>query len=632
MTFLALVASSLLQPQSGPDTTGHSHITTSERLTARQAAQFINRFSDSTRVYSAGYDLTDAKSLSAPGIRYAVYGPGQPSAFFIHGLRPADQSLVINGMELTSPVTHQLHPSFLTFSSLSLLSPDGVSGGTAPVLLQTETSPAPYGIPVATISYQQGFDNLQLFEGSFSARFSETTAGRFTFGRKTFDGPFEGSSGTTGILPGFSDQYQVTAAVRQTLSDHQSLGYFLSSDRLESGNPGGIDDSLAAIGQSSRSNPIAVRFMSQDATATHRLFLAQIFWDFSDTLGGLVAGHRLLTGYQTGYSRTNRPADDWNSTASRFSSRYETLTATSRSSVTLDPVTVLFSGGIRSDLLKESSYLFSNTRYLHVPVSAGIETAWQGIFLQTEYRREFNDRQEDASRFGISGSFRLDGYRLSSSFSRTIRPVSWLDARLLNLGKSYSGTDRIRLITADITREDDQFTWNAGVAFTRFRSDGAGYSLGRVLPDSVSWIGLSPDFSSTSLHIQFIHQLGSLETEGRYLFTDSGILPAHHLKLGLFWSGLYFTDHLYLKAGLEGTLQTSGKAIYPDIRYQTLLTDPEESSGAIKKVDLTVRARVSDILFHLIWENITNEPYELYQGYPMPISRVHLGLTWWIWN
>ncbi|MCA0446026.1 MAG: hypothetical protein LCH54_07325 [Bacteroidetes bacterium] len=632
MIQFALLALSFSFQSVQPDSSEHSHVTTSKRVTPAQSAIFYHDFSDSSRYYRDFYDLTDAQNLAEPGIKYSLYGTGQRSSFFYHGLRPSDQSFLLNGMEVTDLVTGGLYPSFLMISTLAGMKPVSSLVGQAPISWEVSGPLKTYSVPVTTISYQQGFDNLQQFEGVFTAKLTENWSGQFGVGRKTFDGPFEGTSGTSGVLPGSADQYQVTARFHQQIGTRNSIDYFFSSDRLSSGNPGGMDDSLLATGESSRSNPITTRFISPAATSKHRLFVSQIAWNFSDTLYGLIVTNRLLSGYQTGFSKTKRPADDLNNQVSTTSSRYDINQITNQLGFNLSAVSLRFIAGIRQEQIQGSNYLPDYTRYRHIPVGGEAEWDWMGASLRAGYRHEFNNRQADGKKLFGTGEIPLFGFIFSGRYSMTERPVSWLDAYLKGKGQNYDLTDYIRETEIKITQVSDKFVWSAGLAATHTELSGAGVTTGRVVPDSIASIGAAPDLSSTSLFVSFIHSWNVLETEGTYLFTDSGVLPNHKVQLGFFYTDLFFTDHLYLKAGVEGTYQSSGIGVYLDNRYNSVFYDPNTKSGNTKKVDLLIRAKVSDIIFHLTWENVTNEPYELYQGYPMPISRVHFGLIWWIWN
>lgn len=632
MTSFALLALFFSFQAANPDSADHSHVTTSKLVTPAQLANFLHDFSDSSRYYSGFYDLSDVRNLSEPGITYSVYGPGQRSAYFYHGLRPADQTFLLNGMEITDPVTGSLYPTFLMLTTLSGVKPIASLESSAPISWELSGPLKTYAQPVTTISYQQGFENLQLFEGVFTARLTENWSGQFGVGRKTFDGPFEATGGSSGVLPGSVDQYQLTARFLQKIGIHNSIHYFFSSDRLSSGNPGGTDDSLLAAGEGSRSNPLSMRFISQSATARNRLFISQIAWHFSDTLMGLVVSNRLFSAYQTGYSKTARPIDDWNNSTSATTARYDVNQISNQFGLSLSAVTLRFTAGIRQEQIHASDYLPDYTRYRHIPLGGEAEWEWMGASLKAGYRHEFNNRQADGKKLFGTGEIPLLGFILNGRYSVTERPTSWLDAFLKGKGQNYELTDYVRETEIKITQISDKFVWSAGLAATHTEFGGTGITTGRVVPDSISFYGPAPDLSSTSLFFTFIHSWNVLETEGTYLFTDSGVLPKHKVQLGFFYTDLFFTDHLYLKAGIEGTYQNSGIGVYLDNRYNSVFYDPGTKSGLTKKVDLIVRAKVSDIIFHLIWENVTNEPYELYQGYPMPISRVHLGLIWWIWN
>ncbi|NUQ81774.1 MAG: hypothetical protein HUU10_09210 [Bacteroidetes bacterium] len=598
----------------------------------RQEAVFQNQASDSSRFYFPFRDLTCLQALVRPGYHFSGYGPSVKSSFFTDGLLPGDQGLVLNGFDLRDPVTGWLHPSALFISAIDGLQWGPSAFSTAAASWELSQSITQPDVPLSKVFFHQGYDRLSVFQGQFTARVTGPTTIQAGFGRTIFDGPFKSDIGFNPVLPGSSDQYQYLFQIRHQLTEGSTLRAWFNGSKIRNGNYGGVDDSLVATGQSSAYNPIDAVLVSPDKYSRTTTTLMGADWTHRDTLAGQVFSFFGRLAYQRHGYKSRGPADEyndqthwtgWDVELTRFRTGLEALPGgfpvqiwtgvetTSRPGSTFIPAfssMTRFPGGLSAHT---PSGLFR--------FSAGVTTG------------DLKDAA-DWRTFWASARMSVLNHTLSLNVSDSREPLPILDQVLLTGFADGKAIKSIRMMSASWASGNETGEYSVSVSYLQRNSPGPEWTTGRVQPDSIVYY-----FSSQSKArylaggARFLQRFGWFETDGDAAFHSDHRLPAWQTRLGAAVNLLLFRDHLYLKAGLEGYLRPESSRLYPDTRFNQIFFTGG-NTPAHKQVNVFLRGKVNDILFWWQWENVTNEPGYLYDGFPIPVSVFSLGLTWWLWN
>lgn len=143
------------------------------------------------------------------------------------------------------------------------------------------------------------------------------------------------------------------------------------------------------------------------------------------------------------------------------------------------------------------------------------------------------------------------------------------------------------------------------------------------------------DVVNTGFDVRFWLRVWFLSIEGTGLYlsrsSDSPVTkeyPEFSATGGLYFWDRLFDNHLNLKAGFRGRVQTgqAGTAFNPEIVAYIQNLDQPLSAGAA--VDFVLIGLIGDAHVHLIWENILDAEYFATPYYPVRDRAIRFGLSW----
>ncbi len=620
----------------------HSHVIGIDSVQSVQTLSFpLNQFADSSRNFYSIFDITDIQSKISGGLNYQAYGIGIPSSNIQNGLFSNNQSFVLNGFEWSDPVSGSLHPAtFLTSVLSSLKNENSISGS------KTENWILGYDFnsfkdAQTIIHFLDGYEKHSSVEGIFTTRITNNWSARAAIGRKTFEGFGQRNRGLNPELTGTSDQWQFFAQAKRLMSDSlSSLNFMLMTSNHSYGNYGGINDSLTASGELSRTDFRQTPMMFPNSSVKKTSSLFQIWFDTQLQFSELNISNKTVLTTSKISSSTNFPVSSFDSTASAIKYEVSNYQIFNESNAGLwgNNLTV----GLGSDFVNiTNSTLFSSfarQKYFASGKVSNDMDNWKltgGLFLSIDEKSYSNSKLF----LEIKNILNSNTYW---TFSRTISSsqVSVKDAiRIAGLAENTQKelTD-VYLVSAHYQKEN--YFVRAGLSSTQLKSPAQIFTNGRVLKDSLimfSSYGKTMKFSQFFLEymsrIKMSELLGDFESEGNYSFAfQNEFLPKHDIRISVAHHDLWFDNAMNLWLGVEGHYRSSGSRLFPDSKYGGLLVDLNRSSKLVKRVDLFARGQVSDMMFRFIWENCTNEANEYYDGYPEAISAIHFEVTWWLWN
>lgn len=607
------------------DSTQHTHVAPSGNLPiVQQMSGSVQQFTDSTVFFQSFRDINDVKRWILSGTQRRSYAVNGESHDIALGMHPWDASITLHEKEITDPIKGQLHPSFWMMSGMNRFSPSTTAIGQSPITWVMENSPKPFGSPVTTFYYQQGYEKLQAFEGVFSAQIATDWKMKIGVGRKTFLGDFVNSS---------SDLYQFSAYLRHQPSLKHQINYMFSTAKLSNGNSGGVNDSLNAQSNLSAVDPRQAQMMYPKSTTRDTRSLFHMQWVFSDTLAQQPIRNSVLFHFASYYSATSRPAqlpflrfDDYQ--------RHEFSEWSFSNQLRVNTGRLVWVGyadaGVQQ--LQFKGYSITEETGFRWLMGGGFELPISILLLTADAQTSHS--AVTGTSYKLSGGLKVSGDYWTSEASIFLGQKPTPRLRSLLVGSAVTSADAFTGGFVKSSFSNDNFLISSGASIYRNQSDGAIYSVGRLVSDSLHvYQSALGSYQSVSSWLELKNFGSWYETGATYVFTKaSPWQPDHELKLQFGYRGHFFRENLLLMVGLEGYYRSESPSVFHDARHQLAMIEVGEKLPAYFSTDVYIRAKVSDMMFRITWENVGQESFQTMTGQPVPISRVHIGIMWWIWN